>query len=130
MDDYNYCKACHETNHEEICYERCIDGIKKTICDNCIEEAIDDGRLIKIETVSDENDDGDNKNISYFGCIYKSIGNKCFVTDSEKIENAIKIINNVIYFDDSNDYLSALYTSLSILTGKTYNGLGKLDYIK
>lgn len=45
---------------------------------------------------------------------------------------ALKVINNALYFDDSSDYETALWDAMAILLGKTNEELYdiKLSYIK
>jgi hypothetical protein len=48
--------------------------------------------------------------------------------NESKIKEAIKISNNVLYFDDSSDYQTALWEILTLLTEKNYDDIN-LEYI-
>lgn len=73
--DYNCCDFCGESIYEEMCSCRVIDEEEIYVCDDCIEEEIENGNLIQIEEGSEQNSfvltDLDKNNMESYGCIYK-----------------------------------------------------------
>lgn len=54
------------------------------------------------------------------------------MTDKKKLERIKRLANNVLYFDDSNDYQAALWTILEYITPHCFDGMDipELKYIE
>lgn len=73
--DYNTCEICKEAIYEEYCGYVVIDNIEDLcVCDDCIEDKIDNGDLTRFDENSKEYETmskKDKENIRSYGKIYK-----------------------------------------------------------